>query len=297
MTQILEAIDKMGKLNLMEAKPDEITNLLNNFKGVNTLPINIRTDNYIIRARYFSENEYLDSINKGINLYSHVDLGHNPNPSKKYGRCSIPGGQVFYGTLPTDKVNEETIRNALASSIVEASGLTKNARSISSEKYAYILCSLWQVHRPLIVLPILNNLKLVEKSAFLKAAGELHKASIAKFHKDRANDYNAINDFLAAEFSKSVINHEEYKISAHFSHTVLTYGDFDGILYPSVAGEGDGLNLACKISVINSKAITPIKAMVFRLKYGDPNQFIQIMYCDDLSKGNTIRWSIVPFHD
>lgn len=296
MSKISDTINELKALDLKKATPKEVADLLNNLGGINTLPLSITTDNYIVRSRYFTASEYYDSINIGINIYSHTDLSYNPKPSQSYGRCSIPESQIFYGTLPNDKVNEATFQNALVSSVVEASGLTKNGINNKIEKEAYILLGVWKIHRPLIVLPILNNLNHIAKSPFLADAYKLHKSSIDRFHRQQADDYNVINDFLSEEFSKGVNDSSEYKISALFSNTVMNYDDFDGILYPSVAGEGDGLNFACKKDIIDSKAITPYRAMVFKLTYGNPNRFTQILYCDDLTFGTSIKWNVVPFH-
>lgn len=291
MSNIANIIDQLTALNLKKATSKEVEALLNNFEGINTLPIQITTDNYIVRSRYFSSNDYYDSIDQKKNIYSFADLSYNPTPSGEYKRCTIPGEIVFYGTLPNDKVNEETFNNALFSSTLEATGLVKNGVVDKKEKEGYILCSAWKIHRPLIALPVINNLELISKSPFLLEAVKHHKNSIDQFHPDKASDYHLINEFLSKEFSKVVSEPAEYKISAIFSNTVLNHNDFDGILYPSVAGEGDALNLACKQNVIDSAAITPFKAMVLRLIYEEPTRFIQILYCDENDmRDGIIRW-------
>lgn len=81
-----------------------------------------------------------------------------------------------------------------------------------------------------------------EFQEFIKDYPELETSSIE------------IAEYLGEQYAKKVIPEENYNylVSAIFSEIITEQG-YDGVLYPSVKLAGEGINIAVKPEVINSK--------------------------------------------
>ncbi|SJN26285.1 hypothetical protein [Sphingobacterium sp. JB170] len=101
------------------------------------------------------------------------------------------------------------------------------------------------------------------------------------------------DQFLANEFSKKINDDNQYKISAVYSKFLFNQG-FKGIVYPSVATNVAGINIAFEKCVIDQKKVIPQHAVFGVSYFRDTNSENEYLQSGNISEDGIIEWKDYP---
>jgi hypothetical protein len=212
----------------------------------------ITPNRIITRVRIHHENEEF--------FHTEKDLSYNPHGENllKYSRCSLPFNSMFYGAIDFDKYNDLRIADS-----IEAKRLLIGTPMFESEIGSQVLkdgkplrfsIGFWELKKPLDAIMIAFNKKAKIFDKHLKENKESFMRIIDEDKNPLPKEYiYKFLEFISDEFAKPVVNHEDYKFSAIYSHMVLLNKVKDAIIYPSVKTETEGLCIAIKPNIIEDK--------------------------------------------
>lgn len=177
---------------------------------------------YFFRARLLTK----------IERYQHIkDLWHPPARAlKKFGRANPPGEPMLY-LSDTELTALLELRPQVGDRVTILKCVPRFAGA--------------QVHVQEIAIPELTSPHYPHNPAI---ASRLEDAP-AQFGSSRRRDTNLlIRQFLVEQFTRivDVEQDHEYKLSSMISQFLLDATFIDGLLYPSIATEDRGMNLALK---------------------------------------------------
>lgn len=156
---------------------------------------------------------------------------------QNYQRCNTPGQEMFYGSLmphDTDK-----IKLARITSLCESSRLMRNQQN-GVERFVF---GKWEVELPLCCIIIIDDLNNYNSKLLNDANNHLRKHDI---------QYTDNQRFIAKQFYGNVVDNKEYRLSALYADYLFTH-PIDAIIYPSSQTESDGVCIAIKPSIIDTK--------------------------------------------
>ena len=159
--------------------------------------------------------------------------------NKTHLRASTPDNTMFYASIiPEGELSANEITNARIIGAVETIDLLRS--NIAGERL--VTFGKWQVQDKVSVITIFDpnrdyNIKYINEVRDKYNSQDLSDEDVLK--------RDELLEFLAFEFSKKVENGESYNymISSIFTELVVNHGA-DGVLYPSVQSDGNGLCLA-----------------------------------------------------
>ena len=196
---------------------------------VSVIPIKIRKGEKIVRVR--------PNDKKWKHLKNTKDLFCPPPHRTIIQRANIGGFPMFYAA----KFIADS--NAPLSRAIVLYETSKFARDTNSEGIQRLTYSIWEVteEMTLILVPFGENYdKLNIKLKELEVQWR-ELINRVNFEEDKLK----ICDFLSAEFSK---DNSDYFFTSHYNHFAcnILSREHDGVAYPTVKLEGDGLNVAIK---------------------------------------------------
>lgn len=206
----------------------------------------------IVRKSVYVGESFIRQRNnvKGCRFTNISELSYPPASMTKMGRANIDGNPLFYACSFPLEVNE---RNPIPryTSVLETSNIIWD-RNMSGIERATI--SRWKVVKELdlIALPFIGEYskpcsELIEvvKMWQLKCIGSIPKDALE------------LMLYMAREIAKEFTESWEYFKIANFVYYLLYMNmktnDADGIIYPSVATQGAGLNVALKPCAVDNK--------------------------------------------
>lgn len=165
-----------------------------------------------------------------------------PASSTKLCRANKKGQRVFYGTISDKSKKNDNSYNRITA-LFEVSDFIKDD---NSEGIEVVTCSYWQSqwNLRLVALPLLDNYE--NPTELMLNINSMW---------DRVNHESADIQEISRAFSRSVVNLTEeeknsiYEKTSSFVDDLFKNKDIDGVIYPSVALNGDGLCLALKEEV------------------------------------------------
>lgn len=224
----MDIIDHLLEIK-RENKISKLYEIYNSFfkPPVSVIPIKVRKGEKIIRAR----------INdKKWNHFNSVDdLFCPPSNKTKTQRANIDEFPMFYGAK---FIADSEAPIPIAIVLYETSEFARNNNTKGIQRITY---SVWEVIEDLtlILIPFGENYdKLNNTLVELEVEWRKLITSI-EFEEDKLK----LCDFLSAEFSR---DNSDYFFTSYFSHFAcnILKREHDGIAFPTVKLEGDGLNVA-----------------------------------------------------
>ncbi|HLO59218.1 MAG TPA: hypothetical protein VK179_10780 [Bacteroidales bacterium] len=271
----------LGFLNFLVAKKLEnsassyisIKNALNIF-AIPFPIIRISKGTPLFRAR-INENENI--------LFNTVqDLGHiiSRNKILTFGRANEPLQSIFYCSTSSTVSRFET-------SLIHRNNLDKNSEAVTIGK--------WILNKDIFVACLPSFEKEKHRSKIVNRLDNEFDLLIKNFTYDGIADWKMVLKLFSIEFMKKDII-GNYLISSAFSNYVYnTFGknpetgetiEPDGIMYPSVQFEHDGMNIALKPELVEDRSIELALAVYQRL-----NRFAEKEYRDTVTiKSKTIDY-------
>lgn len=266
---VKQVISQLEQLNLEKVEVAEIRSLLSKLQGHITVSTTLNEGKPIGRSLIFENEEIPIEVDR---------VSYNKNPGKIFGRATCQGTAAFYGCLATEVI--ENYHNTP----LEILPMRKD----KIERFHFVTGK-W----------ILQN-----NSSFPFLGGQLdHLCDAGKFrhqyfseyikNQDNSDCFMLIDNFLCKEFSKEVPEEEpwKYKISATYAEMLKDEG-LPGLIFPSVASNGAGLNIVIFPEAVDSGLIK-LERAIYGTFYNRYGSYINDFVLEALAVGNKLRWKEV----
>lgn len=235
------------------------------------IPIKLFVHQKILRTR---KNE------DGFFGYIH-ELSYPPKEYARTDRASIEGKPMFYASIFTKEVEEshaypriisalETIPLLRAKGTSGQNLITQSVWMIDEEVHAYSFPLSSQYKRACSEIYMLNS--------------DWDKVLKNEYSEDSIEFFSFIGDLMAKPNESCL-----YEITATSIDFILEHFDFDGVLYPSVQAEGQGMNICIKPDVVDSKISFAGAATEVIVRNGDNSQ-IHILGNTHMITEDSFEW-------
>ena len=262
---------------LVDANKDELIASIRNIGPTPYCVIKIAKDRRIYRARYHRDPDILFSTEAELSYRTDVE---NIN---SFGRANLPGESVFYGALASGN-----IKQGYVSSIFETSGNLRNDTD-GIERFTF---SVWEATQDFEVICIITKEAAEKVGSFKKIFDGYNEFS--KAH----SEITEFNQIIGSEFSKKVPMgaHHEYKISAAYAHVILQ-GGIPGIVYPTVQGNHEGLNIVMATHAVDQFLQLKLLGVADLYKKGEHSAFDQLKIAE-AQPGKVFQYTNIgsPYH-
>lgn len=198
----------------------------------------IPTGSKIIRSSTNDAKEFHENVAR---------LSYPPVEFTRTDRASLKGKPMFYGTIFTSAAKKKKAYPRIFS----AMETTDILRDFQRTGKAYTTQSLWLNDRDLHVFAFPFSTKYKRACAEIKIQQDFWKNTVApRWDKEHCEFAEYLGDLIAEEkysclydITANTIDYILYKSSAA--------ADLDGIIYPSVWGDGEGMNICIKKETVD----------------------------------------------
>lgn len=299
MQNIESTLRSLKTFDLSIAQTEEIVTAIKAIGKTGFMGITIEAGNYILRAR---RPERILTIKKHADELTYIK---DTNKIPQISRASFEGVPFFYGCIP-EQVSARIADphdQCVIHTLYEVFDFPAEESSEEMEEY-YLTMGRFSLNATILCAAITHHPDFFEKNPLSK---RLHKdfEDYCQQFPDRKKDFLDVAQYLSAEFAKEVPKGKEYeyKISAAFTRVMTDHG-FDGVVYPSAKGKGEGLCIAINPSRIDKlNALKLVQAVVWRIrliKNKPRNPFMEpYLICNSILPDGRIEWQpceIVPEH-
>ena len=235
------------------------------------IPIKLFVHQKILRTR---KNE------DGFFGYIH-ELSYPPKEYARTDRASIEGKPMFYASIFTKEVEKshaypriisalETIPLLRAKGTSGQNLITQSVWMIDEEVHVYSFPLSSQYKRACSEINMLNS--------------DCKKVLKNEYSEDSIEFFSFIGDLMAKPNESCL-----YEITATCIDFILEHYNFDGVLYPSVQAEGQGMNICIKPDVVDSKISFAGAATEVIVRNGDNSQ-IHILGNTHMITKDSFEW-------
>lgn len=263
--QMLEnnSFDREQLLKILESFQDDIP----------VVPILLLQDQKVLRTRS-NEDDFFGFVH---------ELSYPPAEFARTDRASLNGAPMFYATAFTKNVDNTHAYPRIVSALETMTLL----RTRESDGVKCMTQSVWHVKKPihLFAFPFSNKYKRAcEEIGVLNAGWE---SLVCNNHTEEAIEFFSYIGDMMAETNVSCL----YNITATCVDYILTHFNFDGVIYPSVPVEGQGLNICLKPSIVdeNIEFAGAVTEIIF--KNGDKSR-IETLANAKMIDSNSFEWII-----
>lgn len=241
---IRSAINQLETTDLSKVSFERILEMIHRDmkQAIPLTTITVKKGNFIQRAR----------INGIQDLYSsESEISYRTDIANivKYGRANMPYQTVFYGALPSDKIEEPTM--TLLYELDEQLRIGIDTGLIGGY---YLTVGQWEIMENLQLVCLVMNNAVSDSQPEINWIKDAFINDINQIYPERAEDIHFVAKFFSDQFAKTQINtHEDYKISAAFAKIAMSDPKREGILYPSVRAGYEAMNIALPPNVVESK--------------------------------------------
>lgn len=234
--QLKSKIAALTQADLSKVAYPKILNEITSIGGIPLTTTTINSGQLISRARFNRNGEIFTSEDQ-------ISYRNDLMNITEFGRANVHYHSVFYGAIdyPDDKFHYVTPIYELKFNHLLPKDLT----------VGLITVGFWQVVSPIEVLNIVFNDELSIKDQRLREDIESYLNIYRKDYPDRIEDLEYLLKFISKEFFRDIKRDSDYKISAAYSAYCMNRG-IPGIIYPSKATEGNGINIALSHNIVES---------------------------------------------
>lgn len=209
------------------------------------------------------------------------ELSYPPKEYARTDRASIEGKPIFYASIFTKEVEKshaypriisalETIPLLRAKGTSGQNLITQSVWMIDEEVHAYSFPLSSQYKRACSEINMLNS--------------DWDKVLKNEYSEDSIEFFSFIGDLMARPNESCL-----YEITATCIDFILEHYNFDGVLYPSVQAEGQGMNICIKPDVVDSKISFAGAATEVIVRNGDNSQ-IHILGNTHMITKDSFEW-------
>lgn len=235
------------------------------------MPIKLFANQKILRTR---KNE------DGFFGYIH-ELSYPPKEYARTDRASIEGKPMFYASIFTKEVEKSHAYPRIISAL-ETIPLLR-AKGTSGQNL--ITQSVWMIDEEVHVysFPLSSQYKRACSEIYMLNS-DWDKVLKNEYSEDSIEFFSFIGDLMAKPNESCL-----YEITATSIDFILEHFDFDGVLYPSVQAEGQGMNICIKPDVVDSKISFAGAATEVIVRNGDNSQ-IHILGNTHMITKDSFEW-------
>lgn len=187
-------------------------------------------------------------INKpGQVFYSENEISYRTDISNitEFGRANLPHTSLFYGSIVSEKVKYPRIVNLLETEEVF------REKSLADTELTYTVGK-WKIKEDFELAEIVFSETVRKKIPKIQQAYEYHAKQMKSDYPESFDYLLKVLEFFSNEFAKTEISsHNDYKLSAAYSEFAFMKG-LNGVVYPSVRTEYEGLNVAIPINAVET---------------------------------------------
>lgn len=251
-----------------------LLNILRSFKDdVALIPVMLLKDQKVLRTRP-----------NGDDFFSYVyELSYPPAEYARTDRASLAGKPMFYASAFTKNANKTHAYPRIVSALETMTLL----RSKGATGVKCMTQSLWNVNDNIhmFAFPFSEKYKRAcEEIGMLKSGWETMLRE--SYSKESIEFFTYIGD-LMAEINTSCL----YDVTATCVDYILTHFKFEGVLYPSVPLEGEGINICLKTNVVDDKITFAGAATEVIFRNGDQST-IEILGHANMISDTAFEWII-----
>lgn len=267
-TEMKDIIDAFKKLDLSTSPIKEVEEIISRIGQLPVAITDFDSGKIIHRAR---------KIKKGENLTSVEQLSFTPNKhNTTYQRASTPQQTMFYGAVIPEVEGENEISLERIVGACETSNFLRDTNAPDGEEI--IVFGKWRVKKKTSLLSIINPEIESNKIAFFQEMTKNYHSFLEK-NKDKKEDAELFQSFLSSEFAKSNIRGQyDYLITSKFTETIIKH--LDGVIYPSVRADYNGLCVAIKPETANENL-----------------ELVAVLECSVTKKGNEVKVENLRYTD
>ena len=235
------------------------------------IPIKLFVHQKILRTR---KNE------DGVFGYIH-ELSYPPKEYARTDRASIEGKPMFYASIFTKEVEKSHAYPRIISAL-ETIPLLR-AKGTSGQNL--ITQSVWMIDEEVHVysFPLSSQYKRACSEIYMLNS-DWDKVLKNEYSEDSIEFFSFIGDLMAKPNESCL-----YEITATCIDFILEHYNFDGVLYPSVQVEGQGMNICIKPDVVDSKISFAGAATEVIVRNGDNSQ-IHILGNTHMITKDSFEW-------
>ncbi|MBR6198102.1 MAG: hypothetical protein IKQ72_10935 [Bacteroidaceae bacterium] len=231
------------KLDGIENNLEELYSIFNsiNWSVLPLILFSLEKGAFVIRQRINPEGKELSLVS---------EMSYPPHTCcKEYGRANIPFHPMFYCCSFNGNFDSTLPRIV---SLLETSSFVKNKDTVGVERST---CSKWKVIEKLELLALPFSEKYSNPNLYIKQIQE--EWNDVKQQKNIDSQALELVEYMSDEIAKEITENEKYFKIANFVYFLLYMNNmtckYDGVVYPSVAAEGDGLNIVLKPECVDKK--------------------------------------------
>lgn len=211
------------------------------------IPCKIMADAKIIRSSFNEENQFHQNVSR---------LNYPPVECSRTERASLQGKPMFYASVFTS-----TYKDGAYPRVISALETTDVLRGYDKTGKVFTTQSAWKSNRDLYLIPFPFSKK------YEKPCEEILYQR--KFWDDEFSKHCPCDYIEFSEFISDLLATPAYSCLYDITATTIDYllnessiaEEFDGIMYPSVWGDGAGMNICLKTDVVD-KYISFVAATV-----------------------------------
>lgn len=220
----------------------------------------------------------------GDDFFSYVhELSYPPAEYARTDRASLVGEPMFYASAFTKNANKTHAYPRIVSALETITLLRcKGATGVKC-----MTQSVWDVNDNihLFAFPFSEKYKCAcEEIGMLKTGWETSLQE--SYSKESIEFFTYIGDLMAQPNTSCL-----YDVTATCVDYILTHFNFEGVLYPSVPLEGEGLNVCIKPNVVDDKITFAGAATEIILRYGDQST-IEVLGHANMISDTAFEWII-----
>ncbi len=240
-TNMKQIINDFKNLDLGNVSEKEVSDI---FNRLTSLPVPI-TDYHkgkiIHRARIIKDNQ---------TVKLNTELSYVPKKfNTSFQRASTPRQTMFYGAVVPQIQSDDEISNARIIGACEVSDFLRNSNCPDGKQK--IVFGNWVVKETISLLSIIDPAIETNKINFFKEITENYHKFLEQGNEDKENTV-LFQEYISAEFSKlDIKSQKDYLISALFTELVID--QCDGVIYPSVRADYNGLCVSIKPEAVDNK--------------------------------------------
>lgn len=219
----------------------------------------------LMPIKLFANQKILRTRKNEDDVFGYIhELSYPPKEYARTDRASIESKPMFYASIFTKEVEKshaypriisalETIPLLRAKGTSGQNLITQSVWMIDEEVHAYSFPLSSQYKRACSEINMLNS--------------DWDKVLKNEYSEDSIEFFSFIGDLMAKPNESCL-----YEITATSIDFILEHFDFDGVLYPSVQAEGQGMNICIKPDVVDSKISFAGAATEVIVRNGDNSQ-------------------------
>lgn len=219
----------------------------------------------LIPIKLFVHQKILRTRKNEDDVFGYIhELSYPPKEYARTDRASIEGKPMFYASIFTKEVEKshaypriisalETIPLLRAKGTSGQNLITQSVWMIDEEVHVYSFPLSSQYKRACLEIYMLNS--------------DWDKVLKNEYSEDSIEFFSFIGDLMAKPNESCL-----YEITATCIDFILEHFNFNGVLYPSVQAEGQGMNICIKPDVVDSKISFAGAATEVIVRNGDNSQ-------------------------